>query len=66
MTFHFGGHRFINPLEVMFTSAVGFGEHHFLGDDKSQCPPHEKSLIIYYYSEPMVMTVLITPEPTVL
>jgi hypothetical protein len=21
--------RIINPLEVMFTSAVGFGEHHF-------------------------------------
>jgi hypothetical protein len=35
-TFHFGGHSFINPLEVMFTSAVGFGEH-FLGVDKSQC-----------------------------
>jgi hypothetical protein len=30
MTFHFGGHWFINPLEVMFTSDVGFGEHHFL------------------------------------
>jgi hypothetical protein len=41
MTFHFGGHWFINPLEVMFTSAVGFGEHHFLGVDKSQCPPYE-------------------------
>jgi hypothetical protein len=39
---------FINPLEVMFTSAVGFGEHHFLGIDKSQCPPYEKSLIVYY------------------
>ena len=83
MTFHFGGHWFINPLEVMFTSAVGFGEHHFLGVDtqglavifshhqvcilfntylvmwkynceplwvsKSQCPPYEKSLIVYYY-----------------
>ena len=32
----------------MFTSAVGFGEHHFLGVDKSQCPPYEKSLIVYY------------------
>jgi hypothetical protein len=31
----------------MFTSAVGFGEHHFLGFDKSQCPPYEKSLIVY-------------------
>jgi hypothetical protein len=30
----------------MFTSAVGFGEHHFLGVDKSQCPPDEKSLIV--------------------
>jgi hypothetical protein len=45
MIFHFGGHLFINPLEVMFTSAVGFGEHHFLGVDKSQCTPFEKSLI---------------------
>jgi hypothetical protein len=26
----------------MFTSVVGFGEHHFLGVDKSQCPPYEK------------------------
>jgi hypothetical protein len=34
------------PVEVMFTSAVGFGEHHFLGVDKSQCPPYEKSLIV--------------------
>jgi hypothetical protein len=33
-------------LEVMFTSAVGFGEHYFLGVDKSQCPPYEKSLIV--------------------
>ena len=49
MTFHFGGHWFINHLEVMFTSAVGFGEYHFLGVDKSQCPPYEKSLIVYYY-----------------
>ena len=42
----------------MFTSAVGFGEHqpsavdfdehHFLGVDKSQCPPYEKSLIVNY------------------
>jgi hypothetical protein len=32
----------------MFTSAVGFGEHHFLGVDKSQCPPYEKSLIESY------------------
>jgi hypothetical protein len=39
MTFHFGGHLFSNPLEVMFTSAVGFGEHHYLGVDQSQCPP---------------------------
>jgi hypothetical protein len=31
----------------MFTSAVGFGEHHFLWVDKSQCPPYEKSLIVY-------------------
>jgi hypothetical protein len=56
MTFHFGGHLFINPEEVMFTSAggfgehqpsaVGFGEHHFLGVDKSQCPPYEKSLLV--------------------
>ena len=46
MTFDFGGHWFINPLEVMFTLAVGFGEHHFLGVDKSQCPPYEKSLIV--------------------
>ena len=22
------------------------GEHHFLGVDKSQCPPYEKSLIV--------------------
>jgi hypothetical protein len=29
---------------------LGFGEHHFLGVDKSQCPPYEKSLIVYYYS----------------
>jgi hypothetical protein len=49
MTFHFGGHWFINPLEVMFTSAVGFGEHDFFGIDKSQCSPYEKSLIVYYY-----------------
>jgi hypothetical protein len=34
-------------LEVMFTSAVGFGEHHFQGVDKLQCPPYEKSLIVY-------------------
>ena len=34
MTFHFGGHWFIN------------GEHHFLGVDKSQCPPYGKSLIV--------------------
>jgi hypothetical protein len=27
--------------------SVGFGEHHFLGVDKSQCPPYEKSLIVY-------------------
>jgi hypothetical protein len=46
MTFHFGGHLFINPEEVMFTSAGGFGEHHFLGVDKSQCPPYEKSLLV--------------------
>ena len=46
MTFHFGGYLFINPLEVMFISAVGFGEHHFLGFDKSQYPPYGKSLII--------------------
>jgi hypothetical protein len=32
---------------LMFTSAVGFGEHHFLGVDKLQCPPYEKSLIVY-------------------
>jgi hypothetical protein len=38
--------KLINPLEVMFTSAVGFGEHHFLRVDKSQCPPYEKSLIV--------------------
>ena len=44
-TLYFGGHSFINPLEGMFTSAVGFGEH-FLGVDKSQCPPYEKSLIV--------------------
>jgi hypothetical protein len=35
-----------DPLEVMFTSAVGFGEHHFLGVNKTQCPPYEKSLIV--------------------
>jgi hypothetical protein len=46
MTFHFGGHWVINHLKVMFTSAVGFGEHHFLGVDKSRCPPYEKSLIV--------------------
>jgi hypothetical protein len=50
MTFHFGGHWFIKPLEVMLTSAVGFGEHYFLGVDKSQCPPYEKSLIVYCYT----------------
>jgi hypothetical protein len=33
-------------LEVMFTPAVVFGEHHFLGVDKSQYPPYEKSLIV--------------------
>jgi hypothetical protein len=32
----------------MFTSAVGLSEHHFLGVDKSQCPPYEKLLIVYY------------------
>jgi hypothetical protein len=31
----------------MFTSAVGFGEHHFLGVNKTQCPPYEKSLIVF-------------------
>ena len=46
MTFHFGGDLFINPLEVIFTSGVGFCEHHFLGVDKSQCPPYEKTLIV--------------------
>ena len=46
LTFHFGGHGFINHLEVMFTSAAGFGEHHFLGVDQSQYPPFEKSLIV--------------------
>jgi hypothetical protein len=55
MTFHFGGHWFINPLEVMFTSAVGFGEHHFPGVDKSQCPPYEKSLIVYCYPEKFIV-----------
>jgi hypothetical protein len=33
----------------MLTSAVGFGEHYFLGVDKSQCPPYEKSLIVVKY-----------------
>ena len=32
---------------VSFNKTIdGFGEHHFLGVDKSQCPPYEKSLIV--------------------
>jgi hypothetical protein len=31
----------------MVSFNIGFGEHHFLGVDKSQCPPYEKSLIVY-------------------
>ena len=42
MTFHFGGHWFIN------------GEHHFLGVDKSHYPRLDKNVGFWLVDDPLV------------
>jgi hypothetical protein len=41
---------FINPGNVIFTSAVGFVEYYIPWVDKSRGQPHQKSIIVFYWT----------------
>jgi hypothetical protein len=49
---------YLSTQEVIITSAVDFGNHHFFWVDKSSCQPYEKSLIVHklFFTEVPVLS----------